>query len=196
MFTTAITHSRRLVVAGAAALTVALALAASPSPAQADPYDYLMPPPGACNEYGGTSLMWQAFVGECLASAVRRNAGRTALATTGFGLMMPAQAKAADTLACPSGDPHYACGRSRDYHLVRRDYRAHCPSGPYAENIYRAWGGHPYTSVREAVRVWVNSYVHRVNLLNPSWTHHGMGAKTGTYNGSPNGIAWVHYMCR
>ena len=125
------------------AVAVALALAASPSPAQADPFDYLMPPPGACNEYGGTSLTWQAFVGECLANEVRRNAGRTRLTTTGAACTSPPRPRPPTPWPCPSGDPHYACGRPTDHHLVRRNYRTTCPSGRYAENIYRRRGRSP-----------------------------------------------------
>jgi uncharacterized protein YkwD len=48
------------------------------------------------------------------------------------------------------------------------------------------------------VRWWVDSDKgHRDALLNPQWTKHGMGLSSlGTYQGYPNALVFVHYMCR
>ena len=206
MSTTSIAaRRRRLTLAGAAALAAALStmlgLAMSPASAQADSWDYLMPAPGACgpaesNAYA--DINEQKKAGACLANAVRQNYGRTRL-SEGIGngyLSIAAYFKGRDIMTCQTGDPHYACGKPMDYWLKRYHYDTSggCTSG-FAENIYKGWGS-PYNTVREAVRVWVNSQIHRDNLLSPTWRQQALNRYgPGTWQGNANTVIWVHYMC-
>jgi hypothetical protein len=195
---------RRLTITLAATLAVALGGMTgllSPAPAQAADFNYLMPAPGACgpaesNAYAAKAD--QAAAAACVANLARQKHGVSRLGPEGWGLGVLFYAgnfKGRDVMNCQTGDPHYACGRPMEYWFNRYGAGRYCASG-WWESIYKGWG-HPYNTAREAVRGWLNSDKgHREALLNPAYTKHGMGLSSmGTYQGNPNAVVFVHYLC-
>jgi len=172
-----------------ASLTAAV-LAVGPATASAGTYDYLVAPMTTCGAVNQTntslSTSDQERVMHCMHNYARTRTGRAPFAGRAL-LHTSSDSKVWDMFRCKAFS-HNACGRTALYHVTRVGY-TNCRSWAAAENI--AWGTRSYASVRSIMTRWVNSTVHRTNILNARFKDIGVGMRKGTFLGSSNAQVWT-----
>jgi uncharacterized protein YkwD len=181
-------HLLGLLVAALAALLAAGALV--PARAHAGGYDWLLAPTTQCGGHNqvdrSLSATDQEKVMQCLHNWARRRAGVGVLRPSSL-LYNSSGGKTADMMRCHQFS-HTACGHYMQYHFDRVGYTSGVCWG-WGENI--AWGPTNWGSPRAIMRSWLNSTVHRENILNRSFRDFGVGVRKGTFMGHRDSEVWT-----
>ena len=170
-----------------AALALA-ALAVMPASASASgPYDSLLAPESACPGQSNPALpiAQQEQIMVCMHNWARAQRGEGSLQTESQ-LQRSSRKKARDIRRCQQFS-HEACGRNTFYWVRRVGFE----TGHYGAGENLEFGQGSLATVRGAMSAWLNSTVHRDDLLTPSWRDVGITVLDGKLDGHSGVAIWV-----
>ena len=175
----------RTILVGALACA---ALALIPASASASgPYDSMLAPESACPGQSNPSLpiavQEQTMV--CMHNWARAQRGLSGLQVDGQ-LQRSSLKKAKDIRRCQQFS-HEACGRNAFYWVRRVGFE----TGAYGAGENLEFGQGTRGTVRGAMSAWLNSTVHRDDLLTASWKDVGISVLKGKLDGHPGVAIWV-----
>jgi len=175
---------RKILVAALACGTLALMPA---SASASGPYDYLLAPESACPGQSNPTLpaSTQELIMVCMHNWARGQRGEQALLPESQ-LQRSSRKKARDIRRCQQFS-HEACGRNAFYWVRRVGFE----TGAYGAGENLEFGQGTMGTVRGAMSAWLNSTVHRDDLLTPSWKDVGISVLDAKLDGHPGVAIWV-----
>jgi uncharacterized protein YkwD len=178
--------SKIWMICGAAIVAALLGLAPA-SASASGPYDNLLAPESACPGQSDPSLpaaaQEQTMV--CMHNWARAQSGLQPMVMA-RQLQRSSHKKARDIRRCHQFS-HNACGRSPFYWIHRVGFE----TGHYGAGENLAFGQGSAGTVRSMMSAWLNSAVHRSDLLTPSWRDVGVSLLDGKLDGHSGVAIWV-----
>ena len=163
-------------------------LALLPASASASgPWDTLLAPETACPGQSDPSqpvaVQEQTMV--CMHNWARAQRGLRPLQMEGQ-LLRSSRKKARDISRCQQFS-HEACGRNAFYWVRRVGFE----TGHYGAGENLEFGQGTMATVRGAMSAWLNSDIHRTDLLTPGWVDVGINLRRAKFDGQPGVAIWV-----
>jgi uncharacterized protein YkwD len=171
----------------AAALACGMLTLVPASASASGPWDSLLAPETACPGQSDPSLpaATQEQTMVCMHNWARAQRGLQPLQTEGQ-LQRSSRKKALDISRCQQFS-HEACHRNAFYWIRRVGFE----TGHYGAGENLAFGQGGMATVRNTMSAWLNSNVHRADLLTASWKYVGISVLDGRFRGRPGVAIWV-----
>jgi uncharacterized protein YkwD len=178
---------RRIWTIGLAALVGGLLTLAPATASASGPWDSLLAPESACPGQSDPTLppATQEQTMVCMHNWARAQRGLGPMQNDGK-LSRSSLKKAKDIRRCQQFS-HNACGRNTFYWVQRVGFE----TGHYGAGENLEYGQGTMATVRGAMSAWLNSSIHRNDLLTPSWKDVGISVVDGRLDGHPAVAIWV-----